>query len=186
MNTNSLKSSESWLGRIFASERTLQQVEANADRENPGALHELGVLYSAAHAHTDMDAAARCFRRAAEGGHAPAQTKLALLYLQGSGVARDDQEANRWFAKAAAQGDVCAQYHLGTHYHRKSFGQANGEREEAQIEALKWFLLAAAQNYQNAESSCGSLILQMSHTQMAESKKRAAAFQTGPSPAAKN
>ena len=44
----------------------------------------------------------------AEQGHAEAQYALATLYWVGDGVPEDDQEAARWYRKAAAQGHAAA------------------------------------------------------------------------------
>ena len=53
--------------------------------------------------------AAKWYRRAAEQGDAEAQKRLALLYLQGRGVAKDPREAEKWYRKPAGQGDPDAQ-----------------------------------------------------------------------------
>ena len=45
---------------------------------------------------------AEWFRRSAENGYAFAMFSLALLYRDGSGVARDDIEAHKWFDLASA------------------------------------------------------------------------------------
>jgi len=48
-------------------------------------------------------AAASC-RKAAEQGNAAAQNSLGTIYRDGEGVAPDDEEAVRWYRKAADQG----------------------------------------------------------------------------------
>jgi TPR repeat protein len=48
--------------------------------------------------------AASWYRRAAEQGNALAQIRLARMYAEGPGLARDDIQAFRWFAVAAARG----------------------------------------------------------------------------------
>ncbi|WP_266156428.1 tetratricopeptide repeat protein [Dyella silvatica] len=47
------------------------------------------------------DEAAKLLQAAARAGHAPAQTWLAQLYLDGTGVSADAQEALHWFQRAA-------------------------------------------------------------------------------------
>ncbi len=42
---------------------------------------------------------------AAERGDAEAQFELGLMYDEGYGVSRDNQEAAKWYSKAAEQGD---------------------------------------------------------------------------------
>jgi uncharacterized protein len=48
--------------------------------------------------------AALWYRRAAEQGNSLAQIRLARLYAEGSGLARDDVQAFKWFAVAAMRG----------------------------------------------------------------------------------
>ncbi len=48
--------------------------------------------------------AALWYRRAAEQGNALAQIRLARMYAEGPGLARDDVQAYKWFAVAAARG----------------------------------------------------------------------------------
>ena len=44
------------------------------------------------------------FRKAAEQGNAKAQFNLGECYVHGTGVARNEVEAVKWYRKAAAQG----------------------------------------------------------------------------------
>ena len=53
---------------------------------------------------------------AAEQECAPAQCNLGLCYQTGRGVEQSQQEAVRWFIRAARQGDKTAQHNLGLHY----------------------------------------------------------------------
>jgi uncharacterized protein len=43
-------------------------------------------------------------------GYAHAQYKIGLMYRQGRGVTQNDNEANKWFQKAADQGHLHAQH----------------------------------------------------------------------------
>jgi hypothetical protein len=52
----------------------------------------------------------------AENGDPSAQNTLGLHYSTGEGVKRDEQEAVRWYIKAAEQGNVAAQSKLGSIY----------------------------------------------------------------------
>jgi len=47
---------------------------------------------------------------------APAQCNLGLCYQTGRGVEQNQQEAVKWFIRAARQGDKTAQHNLGLHY----------------------------------------------------------------------
>ena len=76
------------------------------------------------HGEKDTAAALLLLRKAAGLGVVRAQTALASLYLTGrGGVARDDDEAFRWFSEAAQRGDTEALYQLGK-CHRNGFGVA--------------------------------------------------------------
>lgn len=56
-------------------------------------------------------------RHLADGGDAAAQNALGLRYATGDGVLLNEQEAVRWFTKAAEQGNVPAQSKLGSIYY---------------------------------------------------------------------
>ena len=61
----------------------------------------------------DYETAFREWLPLAEAGNATAQYNLGLLYDKGQGVPQDDQEALRWWRKAAEQGLAKAQAALG-------------------------------------------------------------------------
>ena len=93
-------------------------------------------------------------------------------YNNGEGVAKDQQEAVRWFRMAAEQGDAEAQYNLGLSYANgegvaKDQGDAwaqynlgnaynNGEGvAKDQQEAVRWFRMAAEQRHASAQYNLG-------------------------------
>ncbi|MGH9532128.1 MAG: tetratricopeptide repeat protein [Terriglobales bacterium] len=78
-------------------------------------------------------------RKAAERGHAPAQTVLGFFYESGTLVPRGLQQAAVWYQKAAEQGDPVAQWVLGRMYWT---GQGVG-RDSQQAE--RWLQKAASQ-----------------------------------------
>ncbi len=55
----------------------------------------------------------RWYRRAADLGHAPAQSSLGLLILTGEGAQPDDAGALRWYRAAAAQNDGWGLHYAG-------------------------------------------------------------------------
>ena len=61
----------------------------------------------------DFPAAADHWRPLAEQGDARSQYYLGTLHAFGRGVPRNDADASRWFALAAAQGHTMAQYSVG-------------------------------------------------------------------------
>jgi TPR repeat protein len=72
----------------------------------------------------------------AERGDAHAKVEAALAYLRGEGVEADAGAGMRWVQTAAAQGDVTAQFILGSLY-------AKGMAPDPQ-HAVKWYAAAAA------------------------------------------
>ncbi|MBF0124347.1 MAG: sel1 repeat family protein [Magnetococcales bacterium] len=90
--------------------------------------------------------------RAANEGHAVAQSNLGARYAMGKGVPQDYQEALRWCRKAAEQGDAKAQYNLGVMY-----GSDSDIVPQDEIEAEKWYRLAADQGYAAAQFKMGTL-----------------------------
>ena len=112
---------------------------------DPSALYNLRLKYfSGIGAVEDGPRAARCFRAAAELGHARAQMMLGLLYGKGQGVAANDTEAMKWFQKSAEQGLEAAQLMLANIYYRGGLAPKNIN------EAIKWAERAAKQG--NAEA----------------------------------
>ena len=111
-----------------------------------------------------------------------AQSNLGLMYSTGDGVGRDDGQARHWFGRAAAQGHSTAQFHLGNRCHRASLALAGPDAREARIEAFKWFQLATAQGYPNADASRERVNIGMSGEEVAESHRRIGAFVATPEP----
>ena len=77
-------------------------------------------------------------------GDTAAQLKLALIYLTGDGVSKDDSEALKWLRKAAEQDNPVAERYLAEMYFKGRGVPANN------AEAAKWLRLAAEQG--DAES----------------------------------
>ncbi len=77
------------------------------------------------------------YRRAADQGHAAAQSALARLYRDGNGVNQDYAEATRWYELSANQGNVEAQIGLGDFY-RDGVGV-----DQDFAAAARWYRLAA-------------------------------------------
>lgn len=84
-------------------------------------------------------------RQAAEEGDVSAQYELGSNYDWGWGVAKDHQEAVKWYRLAAEQGNVEAQRSLGFKY---ALGQGVWEDDR---EAVKWWRKAAEQGDADAQ-----------------------------------
>lgn len=105
----------------------------------------------AAYQANNLPLAYKEFRAAAETGHMDSQFNLALMYQNGIGVAKDEQEAVVWYRKAAEQGSAFAQYNVAVLYENGSgtavdFAQAN-----------KWYRKASAQGDALAIGNLGML-----------------------------
>lgn len=70
----------------------------------------------AAYQANDLPLAFKEFQAAAEAGHSDSQFNLGLMYEQGIGVGKDEQQAVVWYRKAAEQGNAFAQYNLAVLY----------------------------------------------------------------------
>ena len=87
------------------------------------------------------------FQRVAEAGDVIAQRNLGILHREGISVEKDEAAAQKWYRKAAKQGDGPAQFGLGTIYYRN--------RDFA--EAAKWFRKAAEQGDADAAEALEQL-----------------------------
>jgi hypothetical protein len=117
---------------------TLAQIKAGAQRGDPVAQHNLGVMHAnGLEVPRDYAEAARWFRAAADQGLAVAQYDLAVLYDNGRGVALNRAEAAAWYRRAALQGNAFAQYNLAVLH-----GTGDGVPRDG-VEAYVWLALAA-------------------------------------------
>lgn len=143
------------------------------------------------------------WRKAAEQGHAAAQSALGWCYRNGQGVVKNEAEAVKWYRKAAEQGDVEAQYNLGDCYFN-GHGVAKDAAEAArlwhkaaehgyaaaqsnlgacydngqgvvknEIEGYKWALLAAARGFEIAKRNASNHEKRLSPAQRAEGRRLA-------------
>ncbi len=96
------------------------------------------------------------------------QFKLAVIYDEGAGVAKDDGEAVKWYRRAAEQGHRMAQYNLAVMYE-------TGEGvEEDETEAAAWYRKAAEQGHPGAQHNLA--LMYLSGEGVAEDKAEAAVW----------
>ena len=111
-----------------------------AERDNPLAQYEIGVLYHrGSGVEPDVARAARWYASAAELGYAEAQYRIGnIVTLMGEGVPQSDSEAIHWFEKAAQQGHKDAGDNLAS-LRRISTAKTREEleREAASLPPLK-------------------------------------------------
>ncbi|MFO1433293.1 MAG: tetratricopeptide repeat protein [Candidatus Competibacteraceae bacterium] len=137
---------------------------ATADKEKPGpqaaAVQNTAVAEQAyrqglaSYKKGDYAAAVQQFQQAADQGYAKAQYNLGLAYLQGQGVAKNDQEGINWFRKAAEQNFAPAQYNVGIAY-----VQGLGVQKDPR-QGVEWFQKAAKQGFDPAQYKLGTSLYQ--------------------------
>lgn len=91
-------------------------------------------------------AAITWYQAAAQAGVASAQFKLANAYFAGAGVTRDPQQAQQWYARAAAQGQPEAEHALGIFLTGGLAGPPDA------VEGYKWLLLADRAGHADSRS----------------------------------
>jgi len=90
-------------------------------------------------------------RRAAEAGQAEAQYDLAVMFNNGKGIVRDDNEAFKCLRKASEQGHLPAQAHLGYMYL-----SGNGVAQDY-TEAINWYRIMAGNGFAEAQWTLGTM-----------------------------
>jgi TPR repeat protein len=101
----------------------------------------------------DYALARSVFEPLAQAQDAQAQAMLGLIYQNGFGVTRNDEQAFKWYRSAAERGNDTAQYNLGTLYE-------TGQGVKRNInEAIKWYRLAADQGHAVAQYNLGLIYL---------------------------
>jgi len=121
---------------VSASEFDNSHLIADAANGDPEAQYTLAHLTLKGQGGIKRNVAAGIdlLEQAVSSGHKEAALDLALLYLNGTHVPKDNAQALVWFRKAAELGQADAQYYLGLAYKRIDT-----------VEALRW-LRKAAQN----------------------------------------
>ena len=170
---------KSWLGKMFspAQKPKPATVAPEADYADAEVQFGLGLKFATGTgAAQDYVQAADWYRKAAEQNHGLAQFNLGTMYAQGQGVVRDDAQSVVWFGRAASLGDAGGQYSMGRSCQRASMDGLPAEAPEARIEAYKWFQLAAAQGYKNADGAYATLTFKMTRADVTEAIERVARF----------
>lgn len=100
-----------------------------------------------AYSNGDYKKAFEILKPLADNGHSKSQFILGVMYDNGRGVKKSEQEAFKYFLSAAEQGMVEAQLNVGYIYDR-------GVHRNYE-EALKWYTLAAEKNYPISQQAIG-------------------------------
>jgi uncharacterized protein len=156
------------------SEEGIKHTRADATSGHAGAQFGLGLLLAVGT--VDYAQAAEWYTKAADQNHRLAQFNLGLMYAQGQGVEKNETTAALWIQRAAQGGDAGAQFSLGDRCGRSSAHGAGATAPESRIEAYKWFKLAAAQGYGQAEARCDAATLRMTQEEVSEGNRRVMGF----------
>jgi len=117
-----------------------------------GAAFRLGSLLDRDGGPNSLAAAARWFRRAAEGGNTQAMNRLGRAYQDGRGVPHDRAQALAWHRRAAETGDVKGMYSLGLLF-------SSGARSPSEFaQAREWAGRAARLGHMDAQFLLGRML----------------------------
>ncbi|EPQ31365.1 uncharacterized protein PFL1_00700 [Pseudozyma flocculosa PF-1] len=133
----------------------LKRAAAQADDDNPHALHELGLLHEKPNSTVvvhDEAYARELFTQAAQLGYAPSQFKLGCAYEYGSLTCPvDPRRSIAWYTKAAGKGDGESELALSGWYLTGS----EGVLKQSDSEAYLWARRAATKGIAKAEYAVG-------------------------------
>ena len=104
--------------------------------------------------------------QAAEQGNKDAQYELGYRYAHGSGIAKDEAEALRWFRLAAEQGLPEAQTALGLMYSRGEGAPRNV------VSGYAWLSTAAAQGEETAMTAEKLVVQLLAPSELADARRR--------------
>lgn len=136
----------------------------------------LAFSLAAAPAPQDYAHAREWYQKAADQNHRLAQFNLGQMFAHGQGMPKSDSMALMWIRRAAEGGDAGAQYDLGNRFSRACAGGSEMDASESRTEAYKWFTLAAAQNYRDAQGRADSATMKMTRQEVAEGNRRVKIF----------
>ncbi len=102
------------------------------------------------------------------------QLQLGMMYLQGMAGVPDMAKRLKWRNRSARQGYADAQMRLGA-----VLSENEGLSKDQLVLAYKWIHLESMQGTENAGPMLKGLALQMTQEQIADAKRRAAAWQPG-------
>jgi TPR repeat protein len=166
----------SWFRNFFnrSQSAALENTQIKADQGDADAQFSLGLKFASGGDLTlDYPKAAHWYLKAANQNHPLAQFNLGLMFAGGQGVDQDEAKSVMWMRMAAQQGDAGAQYHLGMRHRRASFVGLPKDALESNLEAYKWFHLAAAQGYKESEAARDDIAIGLTLAQVVEGNQRA-------------
>ena len=127
-------------------------------------MHLNGEFNEAGNENPNLDLAADYFRQAAGAGSSAGQAGLGYLYQTGQGLKHSEQQAVKWYTRAAKAGNDFAQLRLG------EIILKNPSLENSRM-ALVWFEKAARQGMLNARNSVAWLLATSKHEELRNGKQ---------------
>ncbi len=120
-----------------------------AAQGEPRSQDIMGTHHMGKRTQEDQNEAASLFRKSAQQGFARGQYHLGRCYFDGRGVPKDERTALEWLLRAANQGDLDADYLLGTLYVR-------GTVVKDVVQGVEWVRKAAEGGLGAAQFSMGT------------------------------
>jgi len=141
-----------------------QKLKGEAEQGHPDAQSRLAEVYYRAQ---DYANALAWFRKSAEQGYAPGQYNLGVMYMEGSGMAKDANEAVKWFLKAAEQRDLASMNNLSALYF-----YGNGVPQDL-VQTYVWTRIAAQLGDENSKKNLEALKSKLTPAQAEEAERLA-------------
>jgi TPR repeat protein len=142
----------------------LQKLNSDAERGDPDAQSRLAEIYYRVE---DYKSALSWFRKSAGQGYAPGEYNLGVMYMEGSGTAKNADEAAKWFLKAAEQRHLTAMNNLaGAYFYGRGVPQDL-------VATYMWLSIAASLGDENSKKNLAGLKEKLTAAQLAEAERRA-------------
>lgn len=136
----------------------IADLKIQANKGNSAAMLELGErLLQGQGVDTNAVEGLDWIKKSAETGNAGAYLDLGMVYSNAIGVELNIPEAMKYYRKGADLGNADCQASLGLFY--QAGERIPGGVKADNVEALKWYRLAAAQNHQEAIFHLAQLLL---------------------------
>ena len=118
--------------------------EKAADQRLTEALTELGYDYKFGNMNLSINygKSFAYYIQAAQKGDVAGQANIAEFYMEGKGIEKNEEEALKWYRKAAEQGDADSEYAIGQYY--------ECDRNDIKL-AIEWYKKAAEQGHVDAQ-----------------------------------
>ncbi|MFZ9992540.1 MAG: tetratricopeptide repeat protein, partial [Opitutales bacterium] len=136
---------------------TVPELQAGAASGDPDAMYHLAQRYRRGkEVPQDIPQAVEWLLRAADLGHAHAQSSMGVRYYYGEGVPKNHRLAMKWYLAGAADKEPEALYNVGDLF------DDSDEIPKNPVECCAWMLVAAAYGYRTALDRVDPLVKNLS------------------------